>query len=226
MKIAILGTGAVGQTLGTKLAAGGHEVRMGSRTADNPKAKAWAEGAEAAGEGASHGTFADAADFGEVVFNCTGGAVSLEALALAGEANLAGKVLVDVANPLDFSHGMPPSLSVCNTDSLAEQIQRAYPEARVVKALNTMNCSVMVAPETVPGAHDLFYCGDDAEAKRRVADLIVESLGWPRASLVDLGDLTAARGMEMILPIWLRLWDAFGTSTINFHIAVGEGKRA
>ncbi len=223
MKIAILGTGAVGQTLGSKLATGGHEVRMGSRSADNPKAAEWAKAADAA---ASHGTFADAAHFGEIVFNCTGGAVSLEALAQAGAENLAGKVLVDVANPLDFSHGMPPSLTVCNTDSLAEQIQRAHPEARVVKALNTMNCSVMVAPETVPGDHDLFYCGDDGEAKRRVADLVVGSLGWPLESLVDLGDLTAARGMEMILPLWLRLWNTFGTPTINFHIAVGAGERS
>ncbi len=222
MKIAILGTGMVGQTLGTKLASGDHEVRMGSRSADNPKAAEWAE---AAGAGASHGTFADAARFGEIVFNCTGGAVSLEALAQAGAESLAGKVLIDVANPLDFSHGMPPSLTVCNTDSLAEQIQRAHPEARVVKALNTMNCSVMVAPAEVPGEHDLFYCGDDSDAKRRVADLVVDSLGWPGKSLVDLGDLTAARGMEMILPIWLRLWGAFGTPTLNFHIAVGEGKR-
>lgn len=223
MKIAMLGTGMVGQALGTKLAAAGHEVRMGSRNADNPKAAEWAR---AAGGAASHGAFADVAGFGEIVFNCTGGEVSLAALAQAGAENLAGKVLVDVANPLDFSHGMPPSLTVCNTDSLAEQIQRAHPRARVVKALNTMNCSVMVAPDEVPGPHDLFYCGNDGEAKARVADLVVGSLGWPRESLVDLGDLTAARGMEMILPLWLRLWNTFGTPTINFHVAVGEGRRA
>jgi 8-hydroxy-5-deazaflavin:NADPH oxidoreductase len=145
MKLAVLGTGIVGATIASKLVALGHEVRMGSRTTGNERAVAWAE---EAGAGASEGTFADAATFGEVVFNCTAGTASLEALSAAGEENLAGKVLVDVANPLDFSQGMPPTLAVCNTDSLGEQIQRAFPDARVVKTLNTVNAEVMSSRRT------------------------------------------------------------------------------
>ena len=213
MRIAILGTGIVGQTLGTKLVELGHDVRMGSRSAPNDKAAAWAKGAGARG---SHGTFAEAAAFGEVVFNCTKGENSLAALRQAGAANLDGKVLVDVANPLDFSRGMPPSLTVCNTDSLGEQIQREFPRARVVKTLNTMNANVMVNPSLVRGDHDVFVSGNDAGAKARVRE-ILERFGW--RSVIDLGDITSARGTEMLLPIWLRLWGVFGTPNINFHVA-------
>ena len=213
MKIGILGTGVVGQTLGTKLAQIGHEVRMGSRKAGGGKAKAWVR---AAGQKASEGTFADAAAHGEIVFNCTSGMVSLDALKAAGSNNLDGKVLVDVANPLDFSRGMPPSLSVSNTDSLGEQIQRAFPGAKVVKALNTMNTNVMVDPGMVPGQHTVFICGNDTGAKGQVV-AILQSFGWK--DIVDLGDITGARGQEMILPIWLRLFMTLKTPNINFHIA-------
>jgi predicted dinucleotide-binding enzyme len=213
MRIGVLGTGMVGEAIATKLVTLGHEVRMGARSATNEKAAAWAAGA---GERASHGTFADAADFGELVFNCTSGVASLDALAQAGAAQLDGKILVDVANPLDFSRGMPPSLTVCNTDSLGERIQRAYPAARLVKALNTTNAAVMVNPSSVPGEHDLFLCGDDAEAKTRVTALL-RSFGW--RTVHDLGDITGARGMEMILPLWLRLMGTFGTPAFNFHVA-------
>jgi predicted dinucleotide-binding enzyme len=143
VRIGVLGTGTVGRTIATKLVELGHEVMMGSRTADNRQAAEWvAEN----GSSASQGRFGDAAAFGELIFNCTAGAASLEALEAAGETNLAGKTLVDVANPLDFSQGMPPSLTVSNTDSLAEQIQRRFPDAKVVKELNTMNAELMVAP--------------------------------------------------------------------------------
>jgi predicted dinucleotide-binding enzyme len=144
--------------------------------------------------------------------------VSLEALWSAGPSNLAGKVLVDVGNPLDFSHGMPPTLSVCNSDSLGEQIQREFPDAKVVKALNTMNAAVMVNPSIVPGDHDVFVCGNDSDAKAKVSDLL-RSFGW--RTIVDLGDISAARGAEMVLPIWLRLMGALKTATFNFHIARG-----
>jgi hypothetical protein len=213
MKIGILGTGVVGQTLGTKLAQLGHEVRMGSRKAGGDKAKAWVR---EAGQKASEGTFADAAAHGEIVFNCTSGMVSLDALKAAGSKNLDGKVLVDVANPLDFSKGMPPSLSVSNTDSLGEQIQRAFPSAKVVKALNTMNTNIMVDPDKVPGQHTVFICGNDIGAKGKVV-AILQSFGWK--DIVDLGDITGARGQEMILPIWLRLFMTLKTPNINFHIA-------
>jgi 8-hydroxy-5-deazaflavin:NADPH oxidoreductase len=215
VRIGVLGTGTAGQTLATKLVELGHDVRMGSRDAANEKAQAWAT---SAGERASTGTFADAAAFGELVLNCTAGGASLEALEQAGDDALGGKVLLDVANPLDFSRGMPPTLTVCNDDSLAEQIQRRFPDARVVKALNTVNASVMVNPSTVPGDHDLFVCGEDGEAKAQVVELL-ESFGWPRERIVDLGGIDGARAMEMYLPMWVRLRQAFGTPHVNVHVA-------
>lgn len=215
MKVGVLGTGVVGRTLATKLAELGHEVTMGSRSADNEDAAAWAAGAAA---GASHGTFADAAEAGEVVVNATAGGASLDALAAAGQENLAGKLLIDVANALDFSAGFPPTLSVFGHDSLAEQIQRAHPDAHVVKTLNTMNCDVMVDPARVPGDHNVFVCGDDDGAKAQARELL-ESFGWPPDSIVDLGDLTAARGTEAYVLFWLRLYGAFGTGDLNIKVA-------
>lgn len=212
MRIGILGTGDVGSRLATKLVALGNEVMMGSRTAPNPKAANWAK---ANGSKASAGTFADAAKFGEVVFNCTAGGVSLEALKMAGASNLGGKVLVDVANPLDFSKGMPPTLTVCNTDSLGEQIQRTFPKAKVVKALNTMGNELMVNPSMVPGDHDAFVCGNDPVAKAKVVQ-ILRSFGWK--SPIDLGDITGARGLEMILPLWVRLMGNLKTRSFNFKV--------
>jgi 8-hydroxy-5-deazaflavin:NADPH oxidoreductase len=204
----------VGQTIGGKLAELGHEVKMGSRESGNEKAVEWAAGA---GESASEGSFADAAQFGEVVVNATAGTASLEALEAAGAENLSGKVLIDVANPLDFSQGMPPSLSVCNTDSLGEQIQRAFPEARVVKALNTMNTAVMVEPGSLAESANVFVCGNDDEAKARVIELL-ESFGWLSGDVVDLGDIAAARGTEMYLPLWLRMMGALDTPQFNIRI--------
>src|SRR6478752_2884472 len=163
VRIGILGTGVVGQTIGGKLADLGHDVKLGSRTATNEKAAKWVA---QHGSHASQGTFADAASFGEIVFNCTSGIVSLEALRSAGAANLAGKVLVD------FSNGVPPTLSVCNSDSIAEQIQRAFPDTKVVKTLNTTNAAVMVNPSVVPGDHDIFVSGNDAGAKSQVSELL------------------------------------------------------
>jgi predicted dinucleotide-binding enzyme len=213
VRIAILGTGEVGSRLGTKLVSLGHEVRMGSRNAPNPKAAEWVK---ANGSKASAGTFADAARFGEIVFNCTAGAASLEALKQAGASNLGGKVLVDVANPLDFSKGMPPSLTVCNTDSLGEQIQRSFPDVKVVKALNTISNVVQVNPGLVPGDHDTFVCGNDPKAKAKVVE-ILRTFGWK--SPIDVGDMTAARGLEMMLPIWVNLFGKFQSPNFNFKIA-------
>lgn len=212
MKIGILGTGMVGQTIAGALHRRGHDVRMGAREATNEKAVGWAR---KAGAGASAGTFADAAAHGEIVFNCTAGGVALQALRLAGPENLAGKVLVDVANPLDFSKGFP-ALSVCNTDSLAEQIQREFPDARVVKALNTINCNVMVDATRVPGEHDVFVCGNDPDAKAQVTSILREDFGW--RIVRDLGDLTGARPLEMQVLMWLRLYNTLGTPNFNVHV--------
>jgi 8-hydroxy-5-deazaflavin:NADPH oxidoreductase len=214
MRIAVLGTGEVGRAIAGKLVEAGHEVTMGSRSAANESAMAWAAGA---GARARHGTFADAAAAAELVFNCTGGGVALEALRAAGADNLDGKIVVDVSNPLDFSQGRPPILSVCNTTSVAEQIQQEFPLARVVKTLNTVNNRVMVEPRLLGGAHNLFICGDDGEAKD-VVRVLLESFGWPRAAVLDLGDVTAARGMEMYIPLWLRLMGAVGGADFNIAI--------
>lgn len=214
MRFGVLGTGVVGQTVGTKLAELGHDVTMGSRQAGNEKAVEWAA---AAGPNAREGTFADAAAMGEIVVNATGGIVSLRALQAAGAENLAGKVLIDIANPLDFSQGFPPSLSVANTDSLGEQIQSAFPDARVVKALNTIGASVMVDPGSLPGAHHLFICGNDESAKAEVRALL-ETFGWGKDSFVDLGDITNARGPEMYVALWVRLYGALGTGHFNVGI--------
>jgi predicted dinucleotide-binding enzyme len=214
MKIAVLGPGVVGQVIGTKLIELGHEVVMGSREAGNDAAVTWSE---EAGETAGEGSFGDAAGFGEIVFNCTAGGSSLDALAAAGEANLTGKVLIDVANPLDFSAGMPPTLSICNDDSLGERIQAAFPEARVVKTLNTVNSAVMVEPGRVGGDHVVFVCGENGDAKGEVEELL-ESFGWPAERIVDLGGIAAARGTEMYLPLWLALYGKLGSG--DFNIAV------
>lgn len=214
MRIGVLGTGIVGGTIASKLVGVGHEVKMGSRTPDNASAAEWVA---ATGDGASQGTFADAAAFGELVFNCTAGEASLDALGAAGTENLAGKVLVDVANALDFSQGRPPSLFVSSKESLGERIQGAFPEARVVKTLNTMNNEVMVDPAKVPGEHDVFLSGNDDEAKAAVRE-ILESFGWPTSSIVDLGDISTARGPEHYLPLWLRLWGVVGHGRFNIKL--------
>jgi len=214
MRIAVLGTGIVGRTIGTRLVGLGHEVMMGSRTADNVDAGAWVA---SAGAGASAGTFADAAAFGDLVFNCTAGAASLEALGRARSENLARKTLVDVANHLDFSQGVPPNVVVSPTDSLGEQIQHVFPDAHVVKTLNTINCNVMVDPARVPGEHDVFVCGNDPAAKAEVVDLL-ESFGWPAERILDLGDISAARGVEAYVQLWLRFLGATGTNDLNIRI--------
>lgn len=214
MKIGVLGTGMVGQTIATKLASLDHEVRMGSREAGNEKAVAWAKDA---GGNASEGSFAEAAKFGELVVNCTAGVASVDALTAAGADNLAGKVLVDIANPLDASQGFPPTLAFCNDDSLGERIQAAFPEARVVKTLNTMNHELMVDPARVPGEHAVFVSGDDADAKGEVA-LLLGGFGWPEDRIIDLGGISSARGTEMYLPLWLRLYSQLGTGDFNIGV--------
>jgi predicted dinucleotide-binding enzyme len=215
MRIGVLGTGAVGRAIATRLNQLGHEVTMGSRSADGESLAGWV--AEA-GEGAKGGDFATAARDSELLFNCTAGVASLAALGSAGAENLADKTLVDVAVPLDFSAGFPPSLAVCNDDSLGEQIQAAFPATRVVKALNTVNSAVMVNPGRIRGDHSIFVCGDDGAAKAQVSALL-EAIGWPSEAIVDLGGIEAARGTEMYLPLWLRLYGHFGDADFNIALA-------
>lgn len=205
MKIAVIGTGSAGQALAGGFRRIGHEVVTGTR---DPAATAaredWGGGALV--------PYAEAADGADLVVNATGGQVSLEALA---RVDLAGKVLLDVANPLDFSAGFPPTLSVKDTDSLAEQIQRAHPEARVVKSLNTVNGAVMVDPARLSEPTTIFVAGDDADARALVRGVLVE-LGW--SDIVELDSLDASRGLEMWLPLWVRLMGALGTADFNLKL--------
>jgi 8-hydroxy-5-deazaflavin:NADPH oxidoreductase len=219
MRFGVLGTGMVGQTIAGKLVSLGHETMMGSRSAGNEKATAWADGA---GELGLEGSFSDAARHGEILVNATAGAASLEALDAAGVSNLDGKILIDIANPLDFSGGMPPTFTVANTDSLGEQIQRAFPGALVVKALNTVTAAVMVDPTIVPGTHNAFICGNDASAKETVSGLL-ESFGWPRSAVIDIGDISGSRAVEMYLALWLRLMQKTGTPMLNVELRVAHG---
>ena len=213
MNIGVFGTGIVGQTIGSCLVDLGHQVKMGSRSVSNEKARAWVN---AANHYASHGTFAEAAAFGEILFNCTAGKGSLSALESIHAADLHSKVLIDVANPLDYSRGVPPTLTVSNYDSLGEQIQREHRLLKVVKALNTMNAEIMVHPERIQGVHDVFICGNDDNAKSLVTMILMEWFGWK--SVIDLGDITNARGMEMVLPLWISLQRKLGTPIFNFKI--------
>ena len=223
MKIAVLGTGMVGQALAARLSGLGHDVTIGTRDPQatlartepdgmgNPPFSAWT---------ADHADvrlapFADAAAAAELVVNATSGAAALPALELAGADNLAGKVLVDISNPLDFSQGFPPTLFVKDTDSLGEQIQRAFPEVRVVKTLNTLNANLMVDPKNLGAESSIFVSGDDPVAKATVTELL-QSFG--HTDVIDLGDISTARGTEMLLPVWLRLMGALGTPAFNFKI--------
>jgi predicted dinucleotide-binding enzyme len=202
MRIGVLGTGMVGRAISGRLEALGHDVRVGSRT-----------------EGDGAVVFADAAAHGELLFNCTSGSASLEALAAAGEQNLAGKTLIDVSNPLDFSSG-GPALFTASTESLGERIQAAFPDARVVKSLNTVNCNLMVDPASLPGDHVIFVCGNDDAAKSQARELLGE-FGWPAERVIDLGDITGARGAEMYVMLWVRLWGVVGNP--HFNVALFSG---
>ncbi|MGV1037134.1 MAG: NADPH-dependent F420 reductase [Candidatus Nanopelagicales bacterium] len=220
MRIAVLGTGTVGATLAGRLLELGHNVTMGSRSATGAAALEWLSQVDAQSPGeASIGTFAEAAENGELIINATAGVASLEVLRSVGVDGLAGKVLIDVSNPLDFSHGFPPELSICNTESLAEQIQSAFTKSHVVKALNTVAAGVMVHPEVVPGDHVLFIAGNDQNAKTTTVALLGE-FGWPADRIKDLGDISAARGTEMYLPLWLRLMGSLGTANFNVSVNV------
>lgn len=225
MNIAILGTGMVAKALAGKLAALGHSVKLGTRDvaatlartepdmAGGPPLGTWLE----ANPKVTLGTHAEAAVHGELVINALSGLGSLPGLGSAPQGALAGKILIDVSNPLDFSKGMPPSLSVSNTDSLGEQIQRALPQTRVVKALNTVNATLMVEPQRLAdGEHTLIVCGNDAEAKREVTRILKEWFGWK--DVIDLGDITSARGTEGYLPLWVRLYGTLQTPMFSIKV--------
>jgi len=212
MNIGVLGTGVVGQTIGSKLVQLGHDVMMGSRDEANPKAVAWTK---QEGPHALFGSFANAAAFGEIIFNCTFGSASLDALHQAGVENMKGKILIDTSNPLDYSNEIW-RLTVCNTDSLGEQIQRAFPDTRVVKTLNTVNCDVMVDPNKLLEKTDVFVSGNSADAKATVTKILHDWFGW--RSIIDLGDIATSRGVEMYVILWRNL--RLVASSYRFNIKV------
>jgi predicted dinucleotide-binding enzyme len=211
MRAGVLGTGTVGRAIGAKLRELGHDVVIGTRdpaelmertepdARGNDPFAVWQQRHQDIGIA----TFREAASHGELLVNATSGTGSLAALGSAGEEYLAGKVLIDIANPLDYSGGMPPSLFVSNTDSLAERIQREYPSARVVKTLNTVTAAVMVDPGSIAnGHHTIFVSGDDDQAKQEVIGLLT-AFGWK--DVLDLGPLSTARATEMYVPLWVAI---------------------
>lgn len=228
-KIAVLGSGVVGQTISARLSGLGYDVMVGTRNIQNTLAKSEKDmfGRPPFKEWHNQnprvklGTFAEAASFGEFIVNASNGMGTMEALKLAGKNSFDGKIMLDISVPLDFSKGMPPSLSVCNTDSLAEQIQRELPQTKVVKSLNTMNAYIMVNPGMIPGDHNVFISGNDAGAKQEVKNILAQ-FGWKEKNMIDLGDITTARGVEMMLPVWIRLFNALQNPSFNFHIVVGS----
>jgi 8-hydroxy-5-deazaflavin:NADPH oxidoreductase len=218
MNIAILGTGMVGQTIASALIQKGHQVMLGSRTANNEQAVAWTA---SNGASASNGTFADAAAFGEILFICLNGNGAVDALQSAGAENFNHKVVIDLTNPLDFSNGMPPSLlpQYCNTWSMGEEIQKQLPGAHVVKALNTVTANLMVDASRVNnGHHNLFICGNDAAAKSKVKNLLAENFNWKPELILDLGTINYARMTEAIVPFWVAVMQAEKTPMFNYMI--------
>lgn len=230
MKIAIFGTGMVGQALGAKLLELRHQVVFGTRDVKttlarkdsdiygNPPFSEWIKDHQ----DAQIGTFNDAAAAAELLINATSGSASLAVLNLASANFMKEKILIDVANPLDFSKGFPPSLSVCNTNSLAEQLQSAFPKTRVVKTLNTLNASLMTNPGLLPGDHSLFLSGNDADAKSQVSGFLSNWFGWKQENILDLGGIETARGTEMILPLWITLLGQLGHPNFNWYVNVGN----
>ncbi len=229
MKIAILGSGIVGRTLAEKLIELKHEVAIGTRNTAKTLLRSEREDSDKLPFGEWIKNFpeiklvkyAEAVRYSDFIINATNGEFSLSALKKVGEKNIEGKILMDISNPFDFSNGAPPSLFVSNTDSLGERIQHSFPSVRVVKALNTVAVQLMTHPSLVPGEHNIFIGGNDAEAKQQVSDLLA-SFGWSKELIIDLGDIASSRAMEQLLPLMLRLWDRFGHPNFNIKVVVGK----
>jgi 8-hydroxy-5-deazaflavin:NADPH oxidoreductase len=213
-KIGVLGTGMVGNTIGSKLIELGYEVKMGSRSLHNEKAEAWVK---ASGSNASQGTFDDVVQFGEILFNCTKGDVALDIFKQVGTHQFDKKIIIDIANPLDFSNGFPPILmpGLNNTTCLGEEIQKLLPQAYIVKTLNTVNCEVMVNAKKINGSPTVFLSGNNMNAKAEVTE-ILKQFNWE--DILDLGDITTARGTEMLLPVWLSIYKATNNGYFGFKV--------
>lgn len=218
MNIGVLGTGMVGETIATALTEKGHNVRMGSRSATNEKAAEWVKKSN---DRATQGNFNDAAAFGDIVFLCLNGAHALDAVRSIDAENVASKIVIDVTNPLDFTHGMPPGIldGLGNSTSLGEEIQKVLPGAYIVKTFNTINCNLMVDPKLVNnGDHTLFICGNDTDAKNKVKHFLVDTFGWKADNLLDLGGIKSARVTEAYVPLWVSIMQASGSPMFNIKI--------
>jgi 8-hydroxy-5-deazaflavin:NADPH oxidoreductase len=218
MNIGVLGTGVVGETIASALTDKGYNVRMGSRDAGNDKAAAWVRKSN---KHATQGDFNDAAAFGEIVFLCLNGAYALDAVKMIDADSVDRKIVIDLTNPLDFTHGMPPRIleGLGNSNSLGEEIQKALPHAYVVKTLNTVNAHLMVNPKLVNGGdHSLFVCGNDPDAKNKVKHFLVDVFGWRAENLLDLGGIQSARMTEAYVPFWVGLMQAAGTPMFNIKV--------
>jgi predicted dinucleotide-binding enzyme len=221
MNITIIGTGTVAQSLAEKFLALGHRVVLGTRVPDEKKNDQLPNPLTGASfqdwysiNDVKLAAFKDSAQQADLIVNATQGAVSLDLLRQVGKAAMAGKILIDIANPFDPEKQV---MTICNTDSLAEQLQTAFPETKVVKTLNTMNAYIMTHPESISGEHNVFLSGNDQGSKGQVKALL-ESMGWKDEQFIDLGDISTSRGTELLLPIGLRLYAALGHSNFNFHI--------
>jgi hypothetical protein len=221
MKIGLIGSAGVAQTLGRKFVALGHDVVLGTREPSKlddkkPMAGSLREWLEAVKHKAKVATFQEAAAHGEILVNATHGQSSVAALKLAGADQVGAKILIDAANELDFSKGMPPAILAAQDRCLAENIQKAFPNLKVVKAFNMVAASLMIDPKSLGGGdHSFLICGNDAGAKAQVTD-ILKSFGW--SDIVDIGDISAARGLEAYLALWVRLWGTFQTPMVNIKI--------
>jgi predicted dinucleotide-binding enzyme len=221
MKVGIIGTGVVAQTLGSKLLELGHDVALGTRDPQKlDEKKTFAvtlrEWLVAVKGRARVFTFRDAAVHGELLINATLGEASVEALQRAEVGAVGSKILIDTANDLDYGKGMPPRSRASQDNCLAEKIQSAFPDLRVVKSLNTIGAPVMVNPRAVGGGdHTVFVSGNDPDAKAQVTELL-KSFGWQ--DVMDLGDISSARGPEMYMAMWIRLWGATRTGLINVRV--------
>ncbi|WP_029038658.1 NADPH-dependent F420 reductase [Salinimicrobium xinjiangense] len=226
MKIAVVGTGAVGQVMSKRLSELGHRVFMGTRNVEQSRKRKESDAWGTPGIGSwieDHPnidlvTFKEAAEKGEdlLIFGISGMA-ALDALDQIGKDLLRDKIMIDISNPLDFSKGFPPSLSLCNTESLGEKIQNSYPDLKVVKTLNSISSPIMANPKLIEGDHVVFLCGNDLNAKAKVSTLL-QSLGWKQDNIIDLGDITNARGTEMLLPLWIRLMGKYQSPMFNINV--------
>lgn len=225
MNITVLGTAMVGRIISEKLVSLGHSVYMGTRNVqdtlaktedlggDEPTFQAWLN----QWHQVQLGTFEESAAQGEFIINAVNGQGTIAALKAAGEKNLNGKIIIDLSNPLDFSKGMPPTLTISNTDSLGEQIQRTFPLAKVVKTLNTITATLMVEPNLVGnGDLSVFVSGNDTEAKAFVVKLLTDWFGWK--DVIDLGNIQTSRGVEMYLPLWLCNYQKLGTPMFGIKV--------